>query len=275
MAHARTARARRYLMCEPRHFTVAYSINPWMSQHVPVDGERAVAQWRRLVDAYRGLGHTVETAEPAPGLPDMVFAANCAVTLGGRALVSRFHAEQRRPESAEYELWFKRAGFDIRRASAVCEGEGDLTPVGEVILAGHGFRTDPRAHREAEEYLGRPVVSLRLVDPLFYHLDVALFALDDRPGSANVAYYPGAFAPESREVLRRAFPDAVLASRDDALAFGLNSVSDGRHVLIAPQADRLAARLADQGYEPVPVDVSELHKSGGGIKCCTQEVRTV
>ena len=58
------------------------------------------------------------------------------------------------------------------------------------MLAGYGFRTEPAAHAEAQEALGRPVVSLRLVDPRFYHLDVALAALDDE----NIAYYPGAFS---------------------------------------------------------------------------------
>jgi N-dimethylarginine dimethylaminohydrolase len=65
----------------------------------------------------------------------------------------------------------------------------------------------------------------------------------------------------------------VIATRDDATAFGLNSVSDGRHVIIAPQATGLIGRLAERGYVPVPVDLSEFRKAGGGAKCCTQEVR--
>lgn len=65
----------------------------------------------------------------------------------------------------------------------------------------------------------------------------------------------------------------MIATREDALAFGLNSVSDGRHVFIAPEARGLADRLAGRGYVPVPVDLSEFHKAGGGIKCCTQEIR--
>jgi N-dimethylarginine dimethylaminohydrolase len=154
----------------------------------------------------------------------------------------------------------------------VVEGEGDLVWTGRYLLAGTGFRTTREAHREAQEFFGHPVISLTLVDPYFYHLDTALFVLDGEP-DGNIVYYPEAFSPGSRDVLRRLYPDAVLATRDDAMAFGLNSVSDGRHVFIAPQAEALAARLADQGYEPVPVDLSEFHKAGGGIKCCTQEIR--
>lgn len=74
-------------------------------------------------------------------------------------------------------------------------------------------------------------------------------------------------------MLRRLFPDAVLATEADARTFGLNSVSDGRHVVIAAAAHNLIAALADRGYEPVPVQLPELLKAGGGAKCCTLELR--
>ncbi|WP_030380726.1 MULTISPECIES: dimethylargininase [unclassified Streptomyces] len=263
-------RPRRYLVCEPRHFAVQYAINPWMRPGAHVDSTLAHRQWHTLVRTLRAHGHTVESAEPLPGLPDMVFAANSALVLAGRVFGSLFHAPQRRPESTAYETWFKSAGFDVYRPESVCEGEGDLVPAGRYVLAGTGFRTTPEAHREVQEFFGVPVVGLQLVDPYFYHLDTALFALDEE----NVAYYPDAFSPGSREVLARLFPDAVLATREDALAFGLNSVSDGRHVFISPRATALAGRLARRGYVPVPVDLSEFHKAGGGIKCCTQEIRS-
>ncbi|MEU9070393.1 dimethylargininase [Streptomyces sp. NPDC048109] len=278
MTESRVPRRRRFLVCEPRHFAVQYAINPWMSTDRPVDVIRALDQWQALVDTYRAHGHTVDTVAPVPGLPDMVFAANCAVVVGGRVFGSLFHAPERRPESVPFEAWFKAEGFEVHHPESVCEGEGDLVPAGRWILAGTGFRTTRDAHREVQEFFGVPVISLTLVDPYFYHLDTALFVLDDGTGGSggdggNIAYYPGAFSPGSREVLERLYPDAVLATREDAMAFGLNSVSDGRNVFIAPGARELADRLAGRGYVPVPVDLSEFHKAGGGIKCCTQEIR--
>ncbi|MEV7678515.1 dimethylargininase [Streptomyces sp. NPDC088341] len=269
MPPLRVPRPRRYLTCEPRHFDVSYAINPWMSEGAPVDTALARAQWESLVRVYRDLGHTVETVEPVAGLPDMVFTANAALVLGGKVLGARFHAPQRRPEAGAYARWFTAAGFEVRTPVSVCEGEGDFVPVGGLVLAGTGFRTTVAAHQEAREYFGVPTVGLRLVDPYFYHLDTALFALDDE----NVAYYPGAFAPESRQVLERLFPDALIATLDDARAFGLNSVSDGCHVITSPRATGLAEGLTRRGYVPVPVELSEFHKAGGGAKCCTQEIR--
>jgi N-dimethylarginine dimethylaminohydrolase len=265
-------RLRRFLVCEPRHFAVQYAINPWMHPDTPVDVDLAQDQWQELIRAYRTHGHSVETVEPVAELPDMVFAANCALVLGGRVFGSLFHAPERRPESTAYEKWFATAGYDVFRSESVCEGEGDLVPTGRYVLAGTGFRTTREAHRQVQEFFGVPVISLQLVDPLFYHLDTALFVLDDGP-EGNIAYYPEAFSPGSRQVLARLYPDAVIATREDAMTFGLNSVSDGRHVFIAPRAKELADQLARQGYEPVPVDLSEFQKAGGGIKCCTQEIR--
>ncbi|MGW0701630.1 dimethylargininase [Streptomyces sp. NPDC002867] len=275
MPQRRVPRPRRYLVCEPRYYDVQYAINPWMREGGEVDHDLARAQWQTLVSTYRDLGHTVEHVRPEPGLVDMVFAANSALVLGGRVFGSRFHAPQRRPEEAAYETWFKAAGFEVHRPESVCEGEGDLVPAGDFVLAGTGFRTTPAAHREVQEFFGVPVIGLQLVDPYFYHLDTALFVLDDGEagGRAHIAYHPEAFSPGSREVLARLFPDAVTATREDAMAFGLNSVSDGRHVLVAPQAEGLIGRLEAHGYVPVPVDLSEFHKAGGGIKCCTQEIR--
>ena len=85
---------------------------------------------------------------------------------------------------------------------------------------------------------------------------------------------PEAFSPGSQSVLRRLFPDAVIATAPDAAVLGLNAVSDGRHVVLPAQATGLARQLAERGFEPVAVDLSELRKAGGGPKCCTLEVRS-
>jgi N-dimethylarginine dimethylaminohydrolase len=267
---------RRYLMCPPRHFAVDYAINPWMDPGRPVDVERAMAQWTELRDTYRRLGHTVEQIEPRPGLPDMVFAANSGTVIDGRVLGARFRAAQRAPEAEHFRRWFVEHGYrDVVMPSRINEAEGDFAWTGRLLLAGTGFRTDPEAHAEAQEVLGVPVLSLRLVDPRYYHLDTALFVLSEATdvAPAQLAYYPEAFSPGSRRVLARLFPDAVLGDGADAACFGLNGVSDGRNVVLPIEATALADRLAARGYEPVLIDISELRKAGGGPKCCTLEIR--
>jgi len=267
--HERAATRRRYLMCEPRYFAVEYAINPWMDPSVPVDTELAVAQWRGLLDTYRRLGHDVSQIEPVDGLPDMVFAANGATVANNRVYGAKFLHAERAAEGPAYLSWFRAAGFDTHDAQYVNEGEGDLLVAGSRLLAGTGFRTDPAAHAEAGEALGLPVVTLELVDPRYYHLDTALCVL----GPDEIAYFPGAFSPQSQAVLRELYPAAIIATAADAAVLGLNAVSDGYHVVLPAEAVALAATLRARGYEPVPVQLSELRKAGGGPKCCTLELR--
>jgi N-dimethylarginine dimethylaminohydrolase len=264
----RTARPRHYAMTAPTFFAVEYAINPWMDPATTVDTHVALDQWETLRRTYKELGHTVELVEPVEGLPDMVYAANGGMVVNGAAVVARFAYPQRAGEAAAYAEWMSRHGYRPAQTRHINEGQGDLLVVGSVILAGYGFRTDRRAHDEIAELVGMPVESLELVDPRFYHLDTALAVLDDR----TVAFYPPAFSAASRDRLRLLFPDAIEVSAADAEVFGLNAVSDGRHVVLPTAAVGFAQQLRAAGFEPIGVDLSELFKGGGSVKCCTLEV---
>jgi N-dimethylarginine dimethylaminohydrolase len=242
-------------MCRPTHFAVTYRINPWMDPTAPYDNALAVAQWEALRQTYLGLGHQVELIDPLPGLPDMVFAANGATVVDGRVLAVQFRDAERADEAPAYAAWFRERGFAVTEPKHTNEGEGDILLAGDVLLAGTGFRTAHASHAETQEVLQRPVISLQLVDPAYYHLDTALCVLDD----TNVAYFPPAFSPGSQAVLKQLYPHAIIANAEDAEVLGLNAVSDGRTVVLPTQATHLTA---------------ELRKAGGGPKCCTLEVRS-
>lgn len=260
-------------MCRPSHFTVSYEINPWMHTSVPTDTDLAVSQWQQLYDTYLELGHQVELIEPAEGLPDMVYSANGALLSDGIVYTAKFTYPERAPEAPLYGQWFADRGFRVHEAQEINEGEGDILTVGDLVLAGTGFRTSREAHAELQELIGKPVISLRLVDPRFYHLDTALTVLAAGPDHPVIAYFPEAFSPASRTMLERLYPDALLATEADACAFGLNAVSDGRHVLLARGADHLTGLLRERGFEPIELDMSELLRGGGSAKCCTLEIR--
>mgnify|MGYP003751839701 FL=1 len=277
-APVRIAQRRRYLMCRPEHFTVSYRINPWMDPANPTDTATAVRQWQALYDAYVALGHEVELIDPVSGLPDMVYTANGGFIVDGRALGVRFRVDERRGEERPFMDWFAAHGFEVVEPVEVQEGEGDFLLVGDTILAGTGFRSVGDSHRELGRVFEREVVSLRLVDPRFYHLDTAITVLDpvQGPGGverANIAYLPSAFDEDSRRELAERYPDAIQVSDADGAVFGLNAASDGLHVFVSPRATAFAAQLEERGYVPVPIDLSELLLGGGGIKCCTLELR--
>lgn len=263
-----SGRARSYLMCPPTYYDVRYSINPWMDPARPVDPVRAMRQWQDLHEALVDLGHHITVLQPHPDLPDMVFAANGGIVIGDRALVPRFRFPERAGESACFRAAFEAIGISqVRDAGCLNEGEGDFRVVGERILAGSGPRSEPRAADEVADFFGRPVVTLTLVDPRLYHLDTALAVLDED----TVLYWPGAFDPAGRCALAELYPDAIIADESDATALALNLVSDGSSVILAPGRDRLAAQIAERGFQIVALPTDELRKAGGGAKCCVLE----
>ena len=260
---------RTVLMCRPNYFTVVYRINPWMDPRLPTDTALAVSQWEVLYRTYLDLGFDVHLIDPIAGLPDMVYSANGGFVIDNIAYGASFTYPERQPEGPAYMDWFEANGFDVRVPESVNEGEGDFLLVGNRILAGTGFRSASNSHEEIAGIFGREVVTLKLINPSFYHLDTAIAVLDD----TNIAYLESAFDDESLAKLRALFPDAILATEDDASVLGLNSYSDGYNVVIASRAKDFERQLRERGYNPIGVDLSELLLGGGGVKCCTLELR--
>ena len=276
VAPQRRASKRTILMCRPDYFTVSYRINPWMHPEAPTDTSLAVKQWEVLYQTYLDLGFDVQLIDPIEGLPDMVYAANGGFVLDNIAYGASFTYPERQPEGPAYMDWFRANGYDVRPPANVNEGEGDFLLVGDVLLAGMGFRTASNSHAELGEIFGREVVTLNLINPSFYHLDTAVAVLDPSPEvgqPANIAYLPSAFDEPSLAILRERYPDAVIVTEEDAAVLGLNSYSDGYNVVIASRAKDFDRQLRARGYNPIGVDLSELLLGGGGVKCCTLELR--
>jgi arginine dihydrolase len=269
----RRATARSVLMCRPEHFTVVYRINPWMDPQSPTDTRLAVRQWEELYRTYVELGFDVQLIDPIAGLPDMVYAANGGFVVDNIAYGASFTYAERQPEGPAYMNWFRDNGFEVAVPESINEGEGDFLLVGETILAGTGFRSATGSHDELAGLFGREVVSLTLIDPRFYHLDTALAVLDGTPGHEHIAYLPSAFDEASLSLLRARYPDAIVVNDEDASVLGLNSFSDGLNVVIASRAADFERQLRQHGYNPIGVDLSELLLGGGGVKCCTLELR--
>ena len=255
-------------MTPPQFFAVDYAINPWMDTTNPVDRGVAIAQWQHLHDVYRQLGHTVDLVEPVPGLPDMVYAANGGLILDGTAVVARFKYPQRQQESVAYAEWLRSHGYQPGSDSACQRGPRRSAAGGRDDLGRNGFPDRPAGTRRDRRDLRASGRQPELVDPRFYHLDTALTVLDD----TTIAYYPPAFSDVSRAHLETLFPDAIVVDSADAYVFGLNAVSDGRHVVHPVAAVGFAEQLADAGFQPIGIDLSELLKGGGSVKCCTLEV---
>ncbi len=256
-------------MCPPNLYEVNYVINPWMEGNVHgASRERATTQWEQLYDALQQCA-AVELVEPRAGSPDMVFTANAGLVHDGVVALSSFRHPERQGEEPHFRKWFDDSGFAVReipRASPF-EGEGDalFDADGSRLWAGHGLRSNAASHTYLSETWGIEVVSLRLVDPRFYHLDTCFCPLF----GGNVMYFPGAFDPASRMKIEAhyAAEKRICVSEPDALRFACNTINVGRTLLMNETSTELRDRLIAAGYEVVQVQLGEFLKAGGAAKC--------
>ncbi len=268
-ARRNSAARPRTLMVSPDHFSVRYSINPWMNVGAAVDVDRAFAQWESLVEVISAKREVVFVPGDA-SLPDMCFSANAGLIHRGTFVTSNFRHPERQPEAKLFEDWMRREGFLIRNlpADVVFEGAGDaLFDIDNRLWMGFGLRSESAAATLLSATLDTDVIPLELVDERFYHLDTCFCPL--RTG--HVVFFPGAFTLQGIETLQRFVPARlrIPVSRDDAYNFACNMVELDDAVIVHRASDTLREDLKRAGRDVHAIDLSEFIKAGGGAKCLT------
>lgn len=255
---------KRVLLCRPRHFTVDYIINPHM-QPYSVDTDHAMAQWEQLVTTLESLKITVEIIEQKSDVPDMVFATDQGIVRDGSVLLANFRYPQRQKERQYYREWFREHDFRLRALSNIFPFEGgDTLFFGDMLFVGTGFRASVASCEELAAKLAIDVMPLRLIDPYFYHLDMAFLPVNHE----TAFYYPPAFSKNSRHLLKRLVPNLYEMSKEAVEAYGANSFVSGKDIVIAagtPKEFRQQLQAMDLVVHEV--DISEFKKAGGGIHC--------
>jgi len=258
-----------FLMCSPRLYDVNYVINPWMEGNVHRSSrEQAAMQWERLYGALSAVAH-IHLVEPQPGSPDMVFTANAGLVRDGIVALSSFQHPERQGEEPHFRRWFHESGFAVRELPRATpfEGEGDalFESDGTRLWAGHGLRTRESSHRHLTDLWNIEVVSLRLVDPRFYHLDTCFCPLSN----GDVMYYPAAFDADSQRSIEAHYSPAkrIAVSEADALRFACNAVNVGRTIVLNRISPELRAQLESRGFRVIEVELTEFLKAGGAAKC--------
>lgn len=269
----------------------------------PVDCEKAQKQGTELRRVLEENGVEIPLISAISGLPDMVFTANAGFVYGGKIVLSRFRHEERRPEEAVFEAYFKKeTSLEVLRlpeshtrignegeekehhdSPLYFEGHGDMLFYQDIVFAGYGKRSNIAGIVEAIRLSGFPrqCVFLELVDDNFYHLDTCFC-----PIGKYLLYYPGAFSLESQKAIEREVKrkggELVRVSEADAMNFLCNGIPlerKGKWQLIVGSfpskevswadftSPKSRERLELLGIETIFIDLSEFHKSGGGARC--------
>lgn len=261
----------RILMCPPDYFEVDYVINPWMDGNTDhLDRDRAGIQWERLRSEIARVAEVV-LLEPKQGLPDLVFTANAGFVYGNRAVPSHFMPKERRGEEPYLKAWFRERDYEVCELpeDLAFEGAGDalIDRGGPWAWTGYGFRTEIEAHAYLREWFDLEILSIRLVDPRFYHIDTCLCPL----AGGYLLYHPPAFDAASRAEIERRVPrrQRIPVSVENAGHFACNAVNVGDHVFMNHTNAALVESIEAHGFRVVQVGLSEFLKAGGSAKCLT------
>jgi len=250
-----------------------------------VSASSASRQWSALHTLLtEDLGAEAALMRPQDGLPDIVFTANAGLVRGGICVPARFRCPERQGEEPHYEEWFIGSGCQAAPLppGITFEGAGDALfdlhplPLGKppLLWAASGLRSDVGAHQVLADTFQAEVVSLRLADPRFYHLDTCFCPLPD----GYLLWHPAAFDRQSQaQVARRVPAERRLAvSEEAACAFACNAVCVGRtivmHTLPAGVHETLTHWLTARSFALRTTPLGEFLKAGGSAKCLTLDV---
>ncbi|MBH8565304.1 TIGR00300 family protein [Nostoc sp. CENA67] len=264
----------RFLMCAPDHYDVDYVINPWMEGNIHKSSrDRAVDQWQQLYHVLKQHA-IVDLVKPQLGWPDMVFTANAGLVLGDNVVLSRFLHKERQGEEPYFKQWFEENGYTVYELpkDLPFEGAGDalLDREGRWLWAGYGFRSELDSHPYLAKWLDTEVLSLRLIDERFYHLDTCFCPL----ANGYLLYYPGAFDAYSNRLIemRVAAQKRIAIIEADAVNFACNAVNVDSIVIMNKASDALKTRLGNVGFQVIETPLTEFLKAGGAAKCLTLRV---
>jgi N-dimethylarginine dimethylaminohydrolase len=265
---------RHYLMVEPNHFRVDYTINPFMNLNDQPDRHRSREQWLAIIGAVEAAGGSVDVLPQLPAAPDMVYAMNLGLPLqdadgSPRVVLSHMRYRQRRIETPAADAWFAEHGY--LRHTVGADGVGAHFEAGDAfawrgdLVVGYGPRTEELGLKHLANELGVTVRGFRITHPGMYHMDLGFCPLD----GTRAMVCPAAYDDDSAAALLALVPDPLVLSEEDALTFCANSIVVGKTIVMPACPGRVRAQLEEWGFTIVIVDVSEFLKAGGAIRCLT------
>jgi dimethylargininase len=223
----------------------------------PIDVARARVQHAGYVAALRRAGAEVVELPAADEQPDCCFVEDTAVIAGGVALLARPGAPARQAEPAAVRAALAAHLPVVEMTAPATLDGGDCLRLGRRLFVGRSARTSAAGAARAREVfapLGIEVIEVPVAAAL--HLKSVCSPLgDDAVLIAEGALPPGSFAG-ARELI-------VPAGEAPAA----NVVTIGRTALVAAGFAETARIVAAAGFEPVPVDTSEMRKADGALTC--------
>ena len=280
------ATAKAAFLVAPEGFCLAEqsaSDNLYMDLRVSVDPQLALAQHR---DLQRALSQTLPTI-CFPGnrdTPDAQFPNNVFATARGKLILGHMRHPVRQAEldRADIRGFFRDVlryqEVDLRRQAGICELTGSLVIDHRRGLGYCGLseRCDETGAAAMHEAFGLRATLMFELAAREYHSNVVLSIL---AGRAAVIADAGFADPAVAQAIAELYPrHALRLAAAEKTAFAGNCLALSERAVWMSQAGAHAlspanrAILASAGFTLHCVDMSEIEKAGGSLRCCVAEV---
>jgi hypothetical protein len=281
------ATARAAFLVAPVQFALAAESardNIYMDMRRTVDPLKALAQHSALAQALRA-DCPVITFPGDPATPDAVFPNNVFGTAPGRLIIGRMHHAVRRREAARADIrafFGEVLGYDEVDLSGCADLVAELT--GSLIIdraRGVGYcglseRCDMAGAQAMHQAFDLRLTFCFELAATEYHTNVVLTLL---AGRAAIIAADGFCDPAVPQAIGAAYGDrAIWLTPAQKQAFAANAItlSAERVWMSAGAAAALTAvqrsALAADGFVIGAVELDEIKKAGGSLRCCVGEI---
>lgn len=258
------------LVCEPTYLRIEQPINSFQVAALddPPDRDLALEQHAELVSTLAGAGLDVRRLRPVPEAPYQVFTRDVVVGGLGDPILATPREPLREAEIGVARRMLEEAGIHAVDSEGGCLEGGDVVVSGSDLFVGVGDRTETGAAAWLRERCGgaRRVHVLEM-KPGFLHLDMVFNVL----GPESCVWFPGAFGADARGRIRERFPEALEIDLAEQLSRSANYLPVGETAVIASttMAPAVQSAIRASGRELHLVDVGEIQKAGGSVRCAT------
>ncbi len=267
---------------------IQYNENPYIDINSHQSKHKSIKQHENLVQSFTA-SPTIVCKLPRHSAPlsDIVFCADAGLSLPrlGRPLLllPSMKYKHRQDELPYLKHFFKSIQLDTidYPGNEPFEGQAELKWFhgGRKAVCGYGYRSTKKTFVELDRLFQKlygkekpELLMIRLVSPLYYHLDIAMLEYDDK----RCIVHRRAISAASLRKLEHFLGKEHVTVLDTPDSFCLNAVVDGTHLITHKLTEpHLKSKLESiTGLTVKQVDTSEFEKSGGSVRCMTLDIHS-
>lgn len=256
-------RLRSVLVARPIHYGIDTPINIWQEKYAgQIDKTLALKQFEDMIEALEKAGVRCHFLDPISGATEQKDTRDIGIISSKGAIAGHFKKDIRMGEVASFIKFCVENGIPLLKYGIPFEG-GDFFFLDETeCLIGIGLRSEIRTN-EIEPLLKRKVQFIHHATS--HHLDAVFNIVSPNLVVAHNKYFAEQDYLKDKDIIELNDQDVWDMSANFLLL-------EENRILADSGCHEFNKKLKAKGVEVIEVDVSELKKNGGSIRCMTLEI---